>query len=449
MSIVKPWWQWYHTRRRRGAWTPRSVYGCRYWLPYDQGLTVTSDIKRWLDRSGFFFHTQQDTAANRPILSGSALRFTASGNEHLDRNAIGALGNGYTVGVALRTRAFDATSRWVFHNGLPLTDGFSVRFTSTARSLAHDTVGAASWGAPTTDPETWIFRHDGAGGNADFALNGSHQTQKALGNNVAPTSALTLGARNTGANASDVDVYGVIAYSDRKSDAIVADMNAYLTALRTGSPLPVWRPDDETNLLFWSDQPELYSGPALSDWANQGTVGGSVSQAAAASMPVYLPRSLTKDWPCVHFDGVDDFMADTVVSIGQPTAIYASALITEADTFLATLIDGDNPNFRAMYEGGATVRIWAGASLALTETGNAFHRLRALYDGATSELASDEGTPVVGNAGVSAATGLNLGRRASPGNYGDNNLSEFVMFDRELNPSEDAELDAYMIERFP
>jgi len=58
-----------------GPWLPTSLSDCASWYRADLGTTTTAGIARWLDLSGSLNHMGQDTALDKPTLSGQALSF--------------------------------------------------------------------------------------------------------------------------------------------------------------------------------------------------------------------------------------------------------------------------------------------------------------------------------------------------------------------------------------
>ena len=199
---------------RTRLWRPTSEPGCPEWYKSTMGVTVTPDIARWLDLSGQFNHMPQDTAADKPSAGAGLLVFDKSNTEFLARSVIAGIDNGYTIGLALRYRTLPTGREVVCNNGTTANGLVIGSDNASQRSHWHGGVGTVTWGSITTNPETWVARHDGAGGSADFCLNGAHQTPQALGNNITPTTKFTLGAESASCSMSDLDIHAIIAYSD-------------------------------------------------------------------------------------------------------------------------------------------------------------------------------------------------------------------------------------------
>lgn len=216
-------------------WGPLTESNCVLWLQADRGITLNGgDVAAWADQSGAGNNHAQGVAANQPLyVAGppSYISFTAANSDSLDAGGpILALDGDYTIGIAARLRVTGAVQTW-YCNGSNGATGIWIG-ENGARQTAHQAVGAINWGAVTTNHERWIARHNGIG-TSDFMLNGVNQVAQALGVNVAPTVDSSIGARASVARFADIDVYGIIAYSDRKADATIARLDNYLAGLMT------------------------------------------------------------------------------------------------------------------------------------------------------------------------------------------------------------------------
>jgi hypothetical protein len=411
-------------------------------------LTTTTGVARWIDRSGNFNHVGQDVLANRPTLSGTALRFDKATPELLKRAAISALDNTYTVGLALQYRAFGSGLELAFHNG-QTTSGIGLATQSDLRTQRHFNVALVSWGATTTNPETWVFRYDKIGTSADFALNGSHQTPQSLANQLSPSGSSAIGAYQSGANPSDVDVWAVIAYSTRLSDADTVLLSTYLTNLRNGTPTgsPPGTP------VLWLERPDLYSGPTVSDWADQSSAGRDVAQATAANQPILIPAddlALAPAQPYLHFDGADDYLNGTWVQ-AQPVHRFAACLISEDNGVGDAVIDGGAAASTArIYRSGATnIGITAGTLLQVTgTTPDYWHRIEGGFNGASSRVRVDDVAPVTGNAGAATTGGCTLGATGIGSAPAQARIAEFIEYNRILTTAEQTQVHAYLAGKY-
>lgn len=55
------------------AWNPLCKATCQFWIEADFGITISTGVSRWADRSGFARDATQGTAGNQPAFNASAL----------------------------------------------------------------------------------------------------------------------------------------------------------------------------------------------------------------------------------------------------------------------------------------------------------------------------------------------------------------------------------------
>lgn len=445
MSLVKPWWKWYHAKRRR--WVPTNLPGCVERYLTNMGLTGTPGIARWLNLSGQFDYFAQTTAVRKPAASGAALAFTSP--DSLFRGAVVALTNGYTIGIALQYRTLVGASQRLFVNSNTVASGMVLSANAgDVREQDHPSVGAVQWGAATTDPETWVARHDGAGASADFCLDGAHQTPQALGNNAAPGGQCAVGGYG-GSLGSNVDIWAVVAYSTRLNDVDTVLLSTYLTNLRNGTPSgsPPGTP------VLWLERPDLNAGQAVNAFANQGEAGAArdLAQATATKQPVLIPWDPTIRHSFLHFDGADDYLRGTWTQ-AQPVHRFGALLPTDSAVANAVPWDGGPAYSQQLYchADGITLIGYAGTGLNKTGTTvDDWHRVEVGYNGASSRIRVDDLAPVAGNIGAGAPNGLTLGRRGSASaQYADTRIVEIIGYNRILSGLEQQQVHDYFTARY-
>ena len=434
----------------RHALRPDELPGCVLWLRSDLGTTTTAGVQRWIDLSGQGNHVSQDTINDCPALSGTALAFTRADGDHLTRASVAAINDGYTIGVSFKLQSIAAAVQFLVYNGNTAANGVGIGIVNTgARWIQHGGGGTfTTWGNGTTNPETWVARHDGAGGSSDFCLNGAHQVAQALANNIPPTTTLGVGASGAGSFATDSSIYGVIAYSDRKSNAVTLSINAYLTALRNGTALPVWRPTDETNLVLWLERADRHAGSHVEQWDDQANAY-DVTEGTAAQRPVLIPYG-PGERAYLHFDGIDDRLRNLAVSMSQPTQAFIVAVPSESASADSYLLDGQVANIRAMHTTATpAVAIRAGAVMEIpVALLNSWHYIEGRFRGAASRIVVDSGTPVTGNTGPGIAQPLTIGARGNLSQFGDCRIAELIMYSQVQSNRSTAALNSYFASRY-
>jgi hypothetical protein len=318
VSVVKKWYQWRRKKLRR-AFSPLSLHPALYLAA---GLGVTTDDEgpaRWVDLNDSSVFVGQDTTAKKPSsydTVGHALEFDGLAQYLLGATLPATVAGANTVGIAIQALSDNSGgvgARYVAQVGTPAADGFVIFHDNSSpfrRRITYYNAGAATaaWGNATLNPETWVFRHDGAGGNADFALDGSHQTTQAAAQCAAPLTQTVVGANAAGAALGNDRIWALIVYDFRLSDADTISLSTYLTCRRLGLvPPPGWTPLTPGKPVLWLEQPNLWAGEAIVAWANQGSLGGYFDSAGVTSRPVLLPGGLNNQ-PAVHFDDLNDIL---------------------------------------------------------------------------------------------------------------------------------------------
>jgi len=117
------------------------------------------------------------------------------------------------------------------------------------------------------------------------------------------------------------------------------------------------------------------------------------------------------------FDGVDNYMTTPVLTLNQPHFIYM-VMRQVTWTLNDTIIDGTSINTNRLYQSATTPRIRGYAGTIGAENAdlvvNTWSIVRILFNGASSKLIVNAGTPITGNFGANNAGGLTIGVQ---GNY--------------------------------
>ncbi len=77
MSVVKPWWKYYHRKRRRSEVSPLTIFGSatELWARADLGITIATGASVWADQSGKGRDLIQGTAARQPGFNATDANF--------------------------------------------------------------------------------------------------------------------------------------------------------------------------------------------------------------------------------------------------------------------------------------------------------------------------------------------------------------------------------------
>jgi len=182
---------------------------------------------------------------------------------------------------------------------------------------------------------------------------------------------------------------------------------------------------------------------SIASWTDQ-SGNNYHQQAALANRPVNTASQLNGH-NAVVFDGVSSFMQATFPS-AQPTHIW---LVMRQDAHTAShyILDGVTNNSAALYQAvtSGTLRTYAGA-FGPTNVAplGVFHLVEVVFNGVASSITIDNGTPVVGDSGVSSANGLTLGALANGGRPAAISIADVVVMSAAPSVSERAAMLTYV-----
>ncbi len=185
---------------------------------------------------------------------------------------------------------------------------------------------------------------------------------------------------------------------------------------------------DEGNTVAWFDADEAYiikdGANLVSQMTDRTGLGHHLLQATGTNQPLWSSDG-------VLFDGVDNFMQTGAFTLNQPEQIYfVGKQITWG--IVNRFFDGRNDISAALtqLDDSPEILMYAGllspinANLAL----NTFSIIRALLNGASSELIVNETTPVTGDFGANNMGGFTLGARGSTAsNFGHIQVKEIII----------------------
>ena len=170
----------------------------------------------------------------------------------------------------------------------------------------------------------------------------------------------------------------------------------------------------------------------VTTWYDQ-SLSNNATQTTATNQPkIVSAGSLVTEngKPAIDFDGVNDRLI---------TSSFASTLSQPNTTFIVnnapnntsdnTLIDGIIVSTRHLLIANANnYTLNAGAFVNTGVNSDAQSLLYTLWNGASSEFASDGGTPNIINIGTHGLTGLNIGTNFVSSNANDGNVQEIILY---------------------
>lgn len=168
------------------------------------------------------------------------------------------------------------------------------------------------------------------------------------------------------------------------------------------------------------------TGSGVSQWDDQSGNGRHLKQGTDTNRPAQQVDG------SILFDGSDNYLKCDAFTLNQPVTIYVRAKIVTGVTD-RYLWDGNNQNQCGSRQAssGVEMRINSGADVATTGapiTIGAYFTSAAVYNGASSSIQINAGSPFTGNVGASNAAGFTLGSRGDGTTFANIQVKEVAVF---------------------
>jgi hypothetical protein len=144
-------------------------------------------------------------------------------------------------------------------------------------------------------------------------------------------------------------------------------------------------------------------GAAVATWVDLSTAGSNATQVTGTNQPFYR-AAYTNGQPAVDFDGVDNYMATASYTVSQPWTIYAVATF-ESTTAIQVLAGHGAPVQFGRIGVNAQLSLNAGSVLGAIAINTSPHVISSVFNGASSVIALDGGTPTTGAGGANTWAG--------------------------------------------
>jgi hypothetical protein len=304
------------------------------------------------------------------------------------------------------------------------------------------------------DPSgTPSFSDDGGEDTADL----SNWTATA-GDATSSTSQFHGGARavklNTGDPAVLASVYkgGILADAGRR---ISVWFNADYLGL-------VFQPTDIPGLVLWLEAdaglytdaaktvPAVNDGDAVYTWADQSGNGKDVVQTTLSKRPL-LKLAIQNGKPVVRFDGTDDWLKTTALTVTQPTTLFAVAIRRGAGNIYAIDCASTGNALIIASVGNGSWDAYSGVLLtkAVSNNTNVPYAVDVVYNGASSILVTN-GVTTSGPAGSNNGNGTVVigayGGLTAPLWNGD--IAEVLIYNSALSTADRQAVESYLNEKY-
>lgn len=185
------------------------------------------------------------------------------------------------------------------------------------------------------------------------------------------------------------------------------------TLARKDVPAAGFHPSTIPNVVFGVDAYSLTSSP-VSAWPNL-TIEGSARDAVQATgnrQPLWSATAFNASYPGVTFDGVavtGDFLRTVGFTLVQPfhVVMVCNLVATSANKVMIDGVTGQAAIYQGATPGNA--RLFAGLDGPAKAISTVPHVISALFNGASSRIALDNGAPTTGNPGAANPGGITLG----------------------------------------
>lgn len=217
-----------------------------------------------------------------------------------------------------------------------------------------------------------------------------------------------------------------------------------------------FKPTDISNLFVWfrADFGITLNSGNVSSWVDQGTHGYNASQATALRQPGYSSNGGPNGTAYLNFVGLGGAhaLAATVASVAQPFDVFiVSRPSNTSNVNGGYLIDfGSNSCITYQPANISGYQIYDGTNLGpKSVVGGIDYISEGLFNGASSAIALNNGTPTTGQAGGAAsATTLTIGNFGALGQEFNGRIYEIVAYNKNLSSTERTNLTRYFGTRY-
>lgn len=167
----------------------------------------------------------------------------------------------------------------------------------------------------------------------------------------------------------------------------------------------------------------LSDGDAVSTWPDS---EGS-KDLSAGTAPTYRTGQINGN-PAVYFDGSDDYLENTSISVTQPDAVF---IVANAGTGPGRYWTGASSERQLATNNSSSsvYGIWANSWVEGGSPDGGLHIIGGVYDGTNSELRVDGSVIQSGDAGTNDIIDFRLSATNSAGNFKEMDAGEVLILD--------------------
>lgn len=191
-------------------------------------------------------------------------------------------------------------------------------------------------------------------------------------------------------------------------------------------------------------------------WEDRSGNGRNVTQATTARLPA-LHTSALNGHATLLFDnttsGSEDFLRSATISpaLAQPLTLFAVALKSGSGSTAQTIIDSRTAGTNTMvlgYSGTSQARINAGSDVTINVTQSSATIYRGVFNGTSSSIAVNGGSPATGSAGTRTADGFTVGGNRSTAQFLNGEIAELLVYGADLIAAEKTIVENYLAAKY-
>jgi hypothetical protein len=417
---------------------------------FDAGMeTIRNDVNDWI-----IAHPELYDYVVRPDLYFS----------------LGDLGDGIHLSDAQETDLANRVNAIVGFYQQGVTTGIYnagyVGIGTTSPLATLDVNGAGVFGAGSVNNPSIAFRADldtgfwSSGANTiNFSTNAIERMRVDSSGNVgigtaAPTYKLqvagTLGVGGTAYFAGNVGI-GITA----PASLLHLQGNTNQTQLIVqGAVLPATPvPTDVAGLKAWhkADAITANDNDALSAWTDSSGNGNNLAQGTGINQPIYK-TSIMNGKPVVRFDGSNDNLASTF-GTGQssPYTVFVVSQFSASGTSQKMIFDGVSDASAAIFRSVSNDAWYVNNGSQIgpaTGASDVKHVYTAVFNGSSSSLSIDGGTPATGTLGTPSLAGITVGCRGNGTECADADIPEVIVYSGALSASDIDTVETYLGDKY-
>lgn len=218
-----------------------------------------------------------------------------------------------------------------------------------------------------------------------------------------------------------------------------------------GGVVSTFDPSTISGLKAWykADALVLNDNDPVASWTDSSGSGNHATE--ATNKPLYK-TGIVNSLPVVRFDGIDDRLRSGFV-LADPHTVFTVGVWRNAYSASdRVMLDGVNGWDGAFYrQSSTTVHLYVGAvdaGLIVTTTPQSWHYYTAIFNGASSSLRVDGGTPGTGNPGTASPGGIHMARQGGGTEYSAVDVAEILIYNSALGATDRSNVESYLAAKY-